>query len=61
MKVYKYDHITSIAVNKNTKNKLIDIKNRYHFKNIDKVIQKLIQDNQELEYYTQEPYDKYNS
>ena len=61
MKVYKYDYITSIAVNKETKNKLLDIKNRYRLKNRDKVIQKLIKNNEELTYYTQEPYDKYNS
>lgn len=38
MKVYKYDNITSVSVKKDTKNKLMNLKHRYKFKNIDEVI-----------------------
>ena len=58
MKVYKYDNITMVSVKKDTKNKLLDLKNRYHFKNINQLIEKMIL---EFEYQNCEPYEKYNN
>ena len=61
MKIYKYDNVTMIAVDKQTKQKLIQIKRKYQYKNMDKVINKLIDGFLSNEYYESEPYDKYHS
>lgn len=61
MKIYKYDNVTMIAVDKQTKQKLIQIKRKYQCKNMDKVINKLIDGFYSNEYYESEPYEKYHS
>ena len=61
MKIYKYDNVTMIAVDKQTKQKLIQIKRKYQYKNMDKVINKLIDGFLSNEYYESEPYEKYHS
>lgn len=61
MKVYKYDNICMIAIKKDTKNKLLEIKKKYHAKNIDVIVKKLIDDSEELSYYDMDTYDKCNS
>ena len=61
MKVYKYDNVCMIAIKKDTKNKLLRLKQKYHAKNVDVIVQKLIEDSEELEYYNSEPYEKCNS
>ena len=58
MKVYKYDNITMIGLTKNTRDKLMKLKHKYHFKNINQLIEKMIF---EFEYQNEEPYEKYNS
>lgn len=50
MKVYKYDDICMIAIKKDTKNKLLKLKQKHNTKNIDVIIKILIQN-----------YEKYNS
>lgn len=57
MKVYKYEDITMIAVYKNTRDKLMQLKQKYHCKNVDQLIKKMIT---EFEYQNCEPYEKYN-
>lgn len=58
MKVYKYDNICMIAIKKDTKNKLLKLKQKYHAKNIDVIVKKLIDDSEELSYYNEDPYEK---
>ena len=58
MKVYKYEDITMIAVYKNTRDKLMQLKQKYHFKNVDQLIKSMIT---EFEYQNCEPYEKYNN
>ena len=58
MKVYKYDYITMISVTKDTKDTLMKLKNKYHFKSINELIKKMIT---EFEYQNCEPYEKYNN
>ena len=57
MKVYKYDNITMIGLTKNTRDKLMKLKHKYHFKSINQLIEKMIL---EFEYQNEEPYEKYN-
>ena len=58
MKVYKYEDITMVAVYKSTRDHLMKLKQKYHLKNVDELIKKMIL---EFEYQNEEPYEKYNS
>lgn len=58
MKIYKYDNITMIGITKETRDKLMKLKHKYHFKNMNELIRKMIL---EFEYQNEEPYEKYNS
>lgn len=42
MKVYKYDNITMIGLTKNTRDKLMKLKHKYHFKSINQLIEVMI-------------------
>ena len=58
MKVYKYDNITMIGLAKETRDKLMKLKHKYHFKSIDQLLRNMIR---EFEYQNMEPYEKYNN
>ena len=58
MKVYKYDNITMIGLAKETRDKLMKLKHKYHFKSIDQLLRNMIK---EFEYQNMEPYEKYNN
>lgn len=47
MKVYKYDDVCMIAIKKDTKNKLLKLKQKYKAKNLDIIVKILVQNYEE--------------